>query len=560
MLAFDLTLPTHLKHSNNFAQSILLSEQRSENMPSSSKETTENEDAMKGISEPRDTDVLQGRGGAALRHAGNQTYRKLVDLNKILYTTCLKTEKLKISKSIVAAIREQKGRFLERDAKTGLWFDIGDKKAVEKTSQALREGQAKLRNMLERGQVPTEKASMQHPGLQKYGNGIYNPRDVQGNLNPPDGGMHDNMHALVNDRMNSGMSVSTMSSFGRMASLAASAGSGESGSSFTSMLDSVQKPQVMMGRNNTGQFRNDVAELPPPMRTSSTLSNGTNMHSMGSFTSIGLNNDTTMRQKMSLTDQSIPSWTPSIGSIESLMTISTGGVSHIVNKYNNKDPFYGSHNNNNNSSDNHNFHKMQSSDNNNININDSLSDFGMNGNVGRTDSKDTIEPSLLTEKIGSFDPREQPRQQQQPIQQQPWRHHSIRNGDHAQNGFKESDINNNYMNDQRPIGHNGHSDNDRRRHFAKTKVRRSDSPRSLSSQDDMSDIHMVESQLSLMSMLSRHGSKHPGQNTDMDLSKNGYTKKDSIGSEYIGLGSRRSMMSGISKLSAQSSDIHDAIF
>jgi len=31
------------------------------------------------------------------------------------------------------------GRFLKLDEKTGLWNDVGDKKAREKTSQALRE-------------------------------------------------------------------------------------------------------------------------------------------------------------------------------------------------------------------------------------------------------------------------------------------------------------------------------------------------------------------------------------------------------------------------------------
>lgn len=100
------------------------------------------------ISTPRDSDVLCGRGGAALRHPGNQTYRRLVNLNKGLYITCLKTEKLKISRSIVAAIREQNGRFLEKNATDDNWYDIGDKKAVEKTSQALREGQPKLRQKI----------------------------------------------------------------------------------------------------------------------------------------------------------------------------------------------------------------------------------------------------------------------------------------------------------------------------------------------------------------------------------------------------------------------------
>jgi hypothetical protein len=100
------------------------------------------------IDDPRDADVLCGRGGAALRHPGNQTYRRLVQLNKSLYITCLKAEKLKISRSIVAAIREQNGRFLERNVTRATWYDIGDKKAIEKTSQALREGQPKLRQKI----------------------------------------------------------------------------------------------------------------------------------------------------------------------------------------------------------------------------------------------------------------------------------------------------------------------------------------------------------------------------------------------------------------------------
>jgi hypothetical protein len=105
-------------------------------------------DADGFIYDPRDPDVLCGRGGASLRHPGNQTYRRLVSLNKGLYVTCLKTEKLKISRSIVAAIREQNGRFLEKDNDRNAWLDIGEKKAVEKTSQALREGAPKLRQKM----------------------------------------------------------------------------------------------------------------------------------------------------------------------------------------------------------------------------------------------------------------------------------------------------------------------------------------------------------------------------------------------------------------------------
>jgi len=110
------------------------------------------------VSEISGSDIICGRKGVALKHPGNLAYRKVVGLNKELYATCLKNEKLSISKSIVAAMREVGGRFLERvDGKTSAsldekdksgnlvaWKDIGDKRAIEKTSQALREGQPKL--------------------------------------------------------------------------------------------------------------------------------------------------------------------------------------------------------------------------------------------------------------------------------------------------------------------------------------------------------------------------------------------------------------------------------
>lgn len=46
-----------------------------------------------------------------------------------------------MARVIVRAIRngDPPGRFLRKDEKTGKWVDIGDKKAAEKTSQALRE-------------------------------------------------------------------------------------------------------------------------------------------------------------------------------------------------------------------------------------------------------------------------------------------------------------------------------------------------------------------------------------------------------------------------------------
>lgn len=67
-----------------------------------------------------------------------------------LYVTSTKRQKMQISRSIVEAVRsmDPPGRFLEKEPETGLYNDIGDKKATEKTSQALRDGAATLRKQL----------------------------------------------------------------------------------------------------------------------------------------------------------------------------------------------------------------------------------------------------------------------------------------------------------------------------------------------------------------------------------------------------------------------------
>jgi hypothetical protein len=67
-----------------------------------------------------------------------------------LYVTSTKRQKMAISRSIVDAVRSMNppGRFLEKNMDTGLWNDIGNRKAIEKTSQALRDGAATLRKQL----------------------------------------------------------------------------------------------------------------------------------------------------------------------------------------------------------------------------------------------------------------------------------------------------------------------------------------------------------------------------------------------------------------------------
>ena len=95
-----------------------------------------------GIEAPHDHDVLSGRGNFVNYHAGNEYFRALVRKYKNDYVKCPKPQKGKFSKIIVDEIsaRDPPGRFLKQDPSTKLWHDIGEKKSLDKTRQALREG------------------------------------------------------------------------------------------------------------------------------------------------------------------------------------------------------------------------------------------------------------------------------------------------------------------------------------------------------------------------------------------------------------------------------------
>jgi len=102
---------------------------------------------LRDILEPHAHDVLCGRGGGTNNHIGNSHWRLLVAANKQLYVTLPKRQKMLLSRSIVNAVRSQNppGRFLEKNSKTNHWYDVGDHRAQEKTSQALREGAPDLK-------------------------------------------------------------------------------------------------------------------------------------------------------------------------------------------------------------------------------------------------------------------------------------------------------------------------------------------------------------------------------------------------------------------------------
>lgn len=91
--------------------------------------------------QPRDEDVLFGRGGKTNHHPGNKRLRVIVDHYRNTYCHAKKVDKPKVSKLIVAALRvaSPPSRFLRLNEDTKSWVDVGDRRAAEKVSQTLRE-------------------------------------------------------------------------------------------------------------------------------------------------------------------------------------------------------------------------------------------------------------------------------------------------------------------------------------------------------------------------------------------------------------------------------------
>jgi len=91
--------------------------------------------------EPSKYDVLLGRGGRSNHHSGNKRYRQLIRMHRGAYKDLVKYEKTRLSISIVRAIHDLGGQFLEYhgEGKPGYYEVVPFKKAVEKTSQWLRE-------------------------------------------------------------------------------------------------------------------------------------------------------------------------------------------------------------------------------------------------------------------------------------------------------------------------------------------------------------------------------------------------------------------------------------
>lgn len=140
--------------SSNSSSNSSISQSKS-SKPRSKSKSKRKEDYSKWplveIKDPHPHDVLYGRGGGTNHHPGNKRYRKLVEGRKVDYVNSKRLDKPLVALEIIKEWRSQKppGRFLKLDELTGLWHDVGDKKAREKTSQALREKAPLLRKQQE---------------------------------------------------------------------------------------------------------------------------------------------------------------------------------------------------------------------------------------------------------------------------------------------------------------------------------------------------------------------------------------------------------------------------
>ena len=83
--------------------------------------------------------VVMGRGGLANHHAGNNSFRILTASMKPEYARLPKEEKTDVSRRLLDVVHARGGKFLAKDSVSGLFYEVENKTARRKCSQALRE-------------------------------------------------------------------------------------------------------------------------------------------------------------------------------------------------------------------------------------------------------------------------------------------------------------------------------------------------------------------------------------------------------------------------------------
>ena len=120
-------------------------------------ECNDNNANGQAIATPHDNDILSGRGNFVNYHPGNEQFRALVRKHKVAYVACPKSMKGSFAEMIVEEIKQfnPPGRFLKQDDATKLWYDIGEKKSLDKTRQALREGAPEIQKEISGDDIAT---------------------------------------------------------------------------------------------------------------------------------------------------------------------------------------------------------------------------------------------------------------------------------------------------------------------------------------------------------------------------------------------------------------------
>lgn len=92
---------------------------------------------------PGEYDVICGRGKECYNHTGNRRFRITIDMSLRKYSEAeTKLQKSLIVMSIVDMFRSNSalgGGFVRQDAKSKVWYEIGDEAAREKVGQTIRE-------------------------------------------------------------------------------------------------------------------------------------------------------------------------------------------------------------------------------------------------------------------------------------------------------------------------------------------------------------------------------------------------------------------------------------
>lgn len=107
------------------------------------------------ILHPHHNDVLCGRGNFTKDHPGNKMFRKIVAEYKERCVLASKIDKPPFAKAVITRVRHLNppGRFLRKGEEEfgqnpSLYYEIGNKEAIDKAAQALRENAKQLRKRL----------------------------------------------------------------------------------------------------------------------------------------------------------------------------------------------------------------------------------------------------------------------------------------------------------------------------------------------------------------------------------------------------------------------------